>query len=676
MSEAKDLTEIRQQIQQRSAEQKLTQRSTMSVPEMRKLLGLKKTDSYWLVHKNLFKTQIIGGMMRIDLESFEKWYANQVKYKKVGGEEPGKELREKSYSFKEAANILGIHDCDLYDIWKNEKLEYITVDFVRRIPVDIFEKWYADQDVYRKVTHIPTAEELENDYICLQDAADLLGISREKLAKIARSENILNYLYKNTELQISYNFNMIAIVGRRPKQLGLLEILDAYIAHQKEVILKRSRFDLAHAEKRYHIVIGLIKAISILDEVVKTIRASKNKADAIANLVKEYNFTEEQATAIVELQLYRLTNTDVVVLEEEKANLERIMKLLEEILSSPEKLNLVIKEELRRIRREYFMPRLTEIRAEIEEIKIDNTMFIPDEDVIVALSHEGYIKRVSTRSYSKAEEETALKDTDYLIGLYKVNTRNTLLVFTNLGNYLYLPVYELPEAKWKELGKHISNIIPLAQNESIIGSMPVYNFNDEKYITIFTKNGMAKRTKLKDFAVQRYSKPICMMNLKDGDEVVSVDTTNKENTLIATHNGYGLWYSTEEIPVIGIRASGVKSINLKDDYVVSGYHFDNAEYITILTDKGTGKRLKLEELEKTTRAKRGSLLMKEIKSNPSKIINTFIENTKSEIVLITEKEQKTIKLTDIKVMDKQSNGSFIAKNKLLSSHIKVEMMEN
>ena len=190
MSEAKDLTEIRQQIQQRSAEQKLTQRSTMSVSEMRKLLGLKKTDSYWLVHKNLFKTQIIGGMMRIDLESFEKWYANQVKYKKVGGEEPGKELREKSYSFKEAANILGIHDCDLYDIWKNEKLEYITVDFVRRIPVDIFEKWYADQDVYRKVTHIPTAEELENDYICLQDAADLLGISREKLAKIARSEEI------------------------------------------------------------------------------------------------------------------------------------------------------------------------------------------------------------------------------------------------------------------------------------------------------------------------------------------------------------------------------------------------------------------------------------------------------------------------------------------------------
>lgn len=190
MDAMNDIQKIRTQIEQHQAEQEHVLRRTMSVPEMRKLLGLKKTESYWLIHRKFFRTETIGGMMRIDLESFEKWYANQVKYRKVVGEAPGKELREKSYSFKEAANILGIHDCDLYDIWKNEKLEYITVDFVRRIPVDIFEKWYADQDVYRKVTHIPTAEELENDYICLQDAADLLGISREKLAKIARSEEI------------------------------------------------------------------------------------------------------------------------------------------------------------------------------------------------------------------------------------------------------------------------------------------------------------------------------------------------------------------------------------------------------------------------------------------------------------------------------------------------------
>ena len=190
MDAMNDIQKIRTQIEQHQAEQEQVLRRTMSVLEIRKLLGLKKTESYWLIHRNFFRTEIIGGMMRIDLESFEKWYANQVKYRKVVGEAPGKELREKSYSFKEAANILGIHDCDLYDIWKNEKLEYITVDFVRRIPVDIFEKWYADQDVYRKVTHIPTAEELENDYICLQDAADLLGISREKLAKIARSEEI------------------------------------------------------------------------------------------------------------------------------------------------------------------------------------------------------------------------------------------------------------------------------------------------------------------------------------------------------------------------------------------------------------------------------------------------------------------------------------------------------
>lgn len=170
------------------AEQKV--RRTMSVPEMRKLLGLKKTESYWLVHRGFFKTDMIGGRMRIDIESFEKWYANQVKHKKVNGELPGKELRESTYSFREAANMLGIHDCDIYTVWKNENLEYVVVDFVRRIPADVFERWYADQSVYHKVDHIPTVDELEDEYICLQDAADILGISREKLAKIARTEEI------------------------------------------------------------------------------------------------------------------------------------------------------------------------------------------------------------------------------------------------------------------------------------------------------------------------------------------------------------------------------------------------------------------------------------------------------------------------------------------------------
>ena len=509
----------------------------------------------------------------------------------------------------------------------------------------------------------------------VRDESDKTGLQIAiDLKKDADANTILNYLFKNTELQISYNFNMITIVNRRPMLLGLLGILDAYIAHQKEVMFKRSEFDLAHAKARYHIVEGLIKAISILDEVIKTIRASKNKADAIENLVIKYDFTNEQAEAIVNLQLYRLTNTDVAVLEEELSNLIKIIKALEEILKDPEKLNAVIKEEMRRIKKEYGTERKTLIQDEIEEIKIDNTIMLPKEDVIVVVTKEGYVKRVSQRSYASANgEDTMLKENDYIVGIYNMNTMDTLLVFTNLGNYLYIPVYEITECKWKELGKHISNIISISSGESVINAMPVYDFNDNVYITTFSKNGMVKRTKLEEFKVQRYSKPISMMKLKDDDLVVDVSYDNKNNVFIATKNGYGLWYNTNEISVIGLKAAGVKSINLKNDEVVSGILFDdNEEYISIITDKGTGKRLKLTDFEKGSRANRGLLLMKEIKSNPSKIVKVYIANTKKEINIITTKGIKTVKLNEMPIMDRYSNGSYVVKDKVSD----VYMLEN
>jgi len=489
------------------------------------------------------------------------------------------------------------------------------------------------------------------------------------LKRDANSKNILNYLYKNTELQISYNYNMIAIVNRRPMQLGLVSILDAYIEHQRDVVTRRSRYDLEHAKSRYHIVEGLIKAISILDEVIKTIRASKNKADAIQNLINKYEFTEPQATEIVMLQLYRLTNTDIIVLQEEKNNLEKIMAMLEEILGSPEKLNYVIKEELRKIKKEYGTSRRTVITDEVEEIKIDTTDMIPKEDVVVVVTKDGYIKRVSQRSYSTNTEDTYLKDGDYIIGLYNINTGQHVLVFTDMGNYLFLPVYEIPEVKWKDLGKHVSNIVTMSQDEKVIGSMPVYNFEEDRYVTIFTKNGMVKRTKLEDFRVGRYTKEIGMISLKDDDKVIDVDYSNDTEVFVATKNGYGLWYDVTEVSVVGIRASGVKSIKLKDDEVVSSCLFNpSCEYITIIMDKGTAKRLKLSEIEKTSRANRGILLMKEIKSNPSKIIRTYLMPLKEEIVINSISGSKEVKLTEISIMDRQSNGSFVVKDRVMDTH--------
>nr|MBP3258671.1 DNA topoisomerase IV subunit A [Bacilli bacterium] len=479
------------------------------------------------------------------------------------------------------------------------------------------------------------------------------------LKKDANKDLILNYLYKNSDLQISYNYNMVAIVNRRPMTLGILPILDAYIEFQKETILRRTRFDLASYEKRLHIVEGFLKMISILDEVIKTIRASKNKADAKDNLVAKFKFSEAQAEAIVVLQLYRLTNTDVVALEEEQANLKKYIAALNIILNDESKLRDVMKHELRKVKDEYAVPRKTVIQDEIEEIKIDVTETIPKEDVIVVITNDGYVKRVSKRSYNK-DEATLTKDGDYVIGEYELNTLDTVLMFTNLGNYLYVPVYEMPDLKWKELGKHISNIIKVDPSETIIGCMPVKDFNEDKYITFFTKNGMIKRVKLLDFKASRYTKAINSMKLKGDDEVISVTYKNGKEVFISTYNGYGLRYSIDEVPVVGLTASGVKSITLKNDYVVSGTIFDeNLEYLTVVTSKDTIKRVRLSEFEVSTRARRGLVMVREVKTNPYRIIKTFIISNKNTLGIKTNDGIKEIKVTEATILDRYSTGSSI-----------------
>ena len=486
------------------------------------------------------------------------------------------------------------------------------------------------------------------------------------LKKEADKETVLNYLLKNTELMVNYNYNMVAIVNKRPMTLGILPILDAYIAHQKDVIIKRTEYDLAFAKKRMHIVEGLIKALSILDEVIKTIRSSKNKSDAESNLIKEYGFTEEQAKAIVVLQLYKLTNTDVTELEEEHKNLALIIAKLEEILSDENKLKSVMKDELRKIKNEYATPRRSIVQDEVTEIKIDTTNLIPKEDCMVVVTKEGYVKRTSIRSFEASSEEAMVKDGDYIIGKYKMNTMDTVLLFTNLGNYLYVPVHELPDLKWKDLGKHISNIITINSDESIIASIPVYDFEEEKYITSFTRNGMVKRSLLADYRAQRYSKPMCAMKLKDDDKVVTVTISAGKEVFITTQNGYGLRYSVDEIPVTGVRASGVKAINLKNDSLVDGHIFDDMEYLTVITKKNTGKRVKLTEFEMSTRARRGIQIIREVKTNPYYILKTFIIGYKENLTYMTKDGINTIKLTELPITDRYGTGTSISKNDITS----------
>lgn len=478
----------------------------------------------------------------------------------------------------------------------------------------------------------------------------------------ANKELILKYLLKNTELQVSYNYNMVAIVNRTPKTLGILEIIDAYINHLRETITKRTEFDLAFYKKNYHIIQGLIKAISILDEVIKVIRASKNKADAKENLVKNFGFTMEQAEAIVTLQLYRLTNTDIVTLEEESEKLEEKIRECEEILSDESKLKGVMKIELRDVKKNYATPRKTQIRDEITEIKVDLKEMIPNEKVVVVVTNDGYVKKVSLKSYNSTTEETALKPGDFVRSKYFVTTQDTLLLFTNLGNYLYVPVHKIAECKWKDLGKHISNTVVIKEEEKIVASMILKD--KKKNVVMFTKNGLIKQVPLKDFEVTRYSKPMMAIKLKDNDELVNV-TTSKEDTLFVTHNGYYLRFKTSEIPVVGVKASGVKGINLKEDYVIYGADIkEEDEYLNIFTNMHTGKRIKLSDLTLISRAKKGNMLFKKAKTKDYKLDYAYLTNSKDVNLCKIDTDIKEIKNSEIPIMDITSTGSVLSKKQV------------
>ena len=494
------------------------------------------------------------------------------------------------------------------------------------------------------------------------------------LKKGANEDLIVNYLLKNTDMMISYNYNMVAIVNQRPMTLGVLQILDAYIAFQREVITRRTEFDLKVAKARMHILEGLIKALSILDEVIKVIRGSKNKANAIENLQTEFDFTKEQAEAIVNLQLYKLTNTDVTELEEEIKQRQKEITVWTEILENEEALKHVMKTELGLVKKEYAVPRKTEIKDEVTEIKIDETSLIPKEDCIVVVTDEGYVKRVSTRSYSSSQESTGLKDTDHPIGIYEANTMDTLILFTSLGNFLYIPVYELPDLKWKDLGKHVSNIVKISSNEDILSSYLVKDFNEKINFISFTRKRMIKQTPLQDLKVQRYSKPITLMKLKEGDRVINV-TKAEEEIFITTHNGLGLRYKTSEIPVTSLRGSGVKAINLKDDLVSSGCTFTQGDFLTLITDKGTAKRIKMDEFEITTRARKGVQVIRDVKTNPYHIVNAFVTTHKDEIGILTD-EIEYYKVTAFPICDRYQTGTQITKAKIHKAFTKTEITEN
>ncbi|VEU80860.1 DNA topoisomerase IV subunit A [Haploplasma axanthum] len=461
-----------------------------------------------------------------------------------------------------------------------------------------------------------------DDILEVRDETDQQGMRIAiELKKGADANFILNYLYKSTDLQISYNYNMTAILNRRPYQVGVKPLLKAYIDHQKEVITNRSNFELDKAKKREHIVEGLIKMVSVLEEIIKIIRKSSNKADSKENIQKRFGFTDLQAEAIVTLQLYRLSNTDILALQAEAGELAKKIRFLNEILSDERVLKEVIKEELQFSKEKLGQKRKTTIEDEIESIKIDERDLISDENVIIGVTKDGYVKRSSLRSY-QASQTIGLKTDDGLIFHREISNLDTLLIFTNLGNYIYVPVYKIDDQRWRDLGVYIGNIVPVEASERIISVINVREFNEDINLLLATKNGYMKQTKLKDFEVSRYSKAIRGMRLQKDDELVSVNMNQKENIIGLSKQGYALRFKTADLPEYGSSAGGVQGMMISDDdeLVEAFYAFDSDDFV-MLTVRGHIIKDNVSELTVYSRNRKGIRIVENLKSNPHYIVS-------------------------------------------------------
>ncbi|HDK9222010.1 TPA: DNA topoisomerase IV subunit A [Staphylococcus aureus] len=498
----------------------------------------------------------------------------------------------------------------------------------------------------------------------VRDETDRTGLRIAiELKKDVNSESIKNYLYKNSDLQISYNFNMVAISDGRPKLMGIRQIIDSYLNHQIEVVANRTKFKLDNAEKRMHIVEGLIKALSILDKVIELIRSSKNKRDAKENLIEVYEFTEEQAEAIVMLQLYRLTNTDIVALEGEHKELEALIKQLRHILDNHDALLNVIKEELNEIKKKFKSERLSLIEAEIEEIKIDKEVMVPSEEVILSMTRHGYIKRTSIRSFNASGvEDIGLKDGDSLLKHQEVNTQDTVLVFTNKGRYLFIPVHKLADIRWKELGQHVSQIVPIEEDEVVINVYNEKDFNTDAFYVFATQNGMIKKSTVPLFKTTRFNKPLIATKVKENDDLISVMRFEKDQLItVITNKGMSLTYNTSELSDTGLRAAGVKSINLKvEDFVVMTEGVSENDTILMATQRGSLKRISFKILQVAKRAQRGITLLKELKKNPHRIVAAHVVTGEhSQYTLYSKSNEEHGLINDIHKSEQYTNGSFI-----------------
>lgn len=526
---------------------------------------------------------------------------------------------------------------------------------IREIPYEVIKS-----SMVRKMDDIRLSREIEG-IMDIRDETDRTGLRIViDVKKDADPNVILNYFYKNTDLQIYYSYNMVSIVNKRPVQMGLIGMLDAFIAHREEVVLRRSRYLYNKMEERCHILEGLMKAVSIMDEVIAVIRQSKDKGDAKRNLMESFGFSETQAEAIVTLRLYRLTSTDIVALREEFAQLVNEMEMLKTILESETVLKSVLIKELREIKKEYADPRRSEIQAEVEEIVIDKTAMIPNERVMITASRDGYVKRVSLRSYGASDNAmTGLKEGDVLVGQLEVDTLDTLLLFTSKGNYAYLPVYQIDEAKWKDVGSHLNKYVSIDGDDKIINAIVVKNFSSYAWIVTVSRRGQVKKTPISQWQVQRNNKMMTAMNLKKDDEMMRAFVVYAhEDLIMISRSGWISRYSSDLVPANGTKSQGVKALNLaKDDTLAAACSYsDERQSLWVLSDKGNMKRIKMSDVNVTGRPVKGEIVVKRLKTNPYHIAYCQCVQPYDSLMLM-DPQLQILQAKDVPMMSREATFS-------------------
>ena len=526
---------------------------------------------------------------------------------------------------------------------------------VTEIPYEVVKS-----TLVKRISDIYISKEIDG----IVDVRDESGRSGLKIVidckKDANCELILNYLYKNTDLQINYSYNNVAIVNHKPVLMSLTDALDAFIAHRREVVLNRSKYLRDRKKERLHIIEGLIKAVSILDEVIALIRKSKDKKDAKERLKDAFLFTEAQAEAIVNLRLYRLSSTDIKQLKQESADLTKEISELNSILKSKEVLDQVITNDLKEVITLNPTPRKSKIEDDVEEIVIDKLAMVSQETVYISVSRDGYLKRFSERAFNSNENQIpSTKDGDVLLGVKQCETLDTLLLFTSKGSIAYVPVYKIDECKFKEVGKHVSTYCKMEGMEKIVSAIVVKNFDTFAFVVTATKKGMIKKTSLPRMIIERTSKAVPGMKLKKDDELVCACLCYEDDDLIMiSKQGYCVKYSSEVIADLAPKAQGVMGMNVKNDEVV-GVIADghDGQGILLSSDRNGFKRIHPEELEYTARNAKGYRIFKQVKSNQHLITSVRLTGGYNSLYVDCGEDLYELPVSDIPFMDIESSFS-------------------